>query len=603
MENWSPSPEQLKSVKHLDQVLNRITDAVIALDNNWCYTYVNNKAAQLFDKNPEDIIGEHILTITPSIEATEFFWYLKEAHRTGNAQFVILFDPVGKRWYDNRIYPDTSGVSVYYKDITEKKTMSLQLESVNQKLQETLSRFESLSEVTNDAIYDWNILENDVWGNDNYYKIIAHSSEQTNNFNRFTSLMHPDDLAVGLQILEKAYNNQSTKVINEFRLKTKTGDWSYYLNRQQIFYGPDGTPKRVLGALMDITQQKRIEQQILHEKKLSDTLINSLPGLFYMFNENGSFIRWNDNFLHVTGYTATEMSSLNPLLFVPEEEQSMLASKIQQVFINGSDQVEATLLTKTGNRIPYYFTGSRMIHNSEPCAMGVGFDISEKTNYQRELQELTSHLQRIREDERNHMAREIHDELGQQLTGLNMELSWLLKKVDDKNPELKQKINEAIQTTQNTVRSVRKIIADLRPVMLDELGLPSTLEWQLTEFKNKYALPCELIIDPTFPDLLPTAKIALYRIFQESLTNIIKHANASLVTVRLLKNNEKIIFEITDNGIGFDTTLIKPKQGYGLIGMKERAMMLGGKLDLTTMPDRGTQLSVILPAAQNMLNP
>jgi signal transduction histidine kinase len=139
--------------------------------------------------------------------------------------------------------------------------------------------------------------------------------------------------------------------------------------------------------------------------------------------------------------------------------------------------------------------------------------------------------------------------------------------------------------------------------MLDELGLPSTLEWQLTEFKNKYALPCELIIDPSFPDLLPTAKIALYRIFQESLTNIIKHANASLITVRLLKKNEKIILEITDNGIGFDTTLIKPKQGYGLIGMKERAMMLGGKLDLTTMPDRGTQLSVILPAAQNMLNP
>jgi PAS domain S-box-containing protein len=596
------SPKQYDASHELQQVLNRITDAVIAFDNNWCYTYVNIKAAQLFEKNPDEIIGEHILTITPSIEHSEFYYYLKEALRTGIAQFVVLFDPAGKRWYDNRIYPDTSGVSVYYKDITEKKTMSLQLEDVNQRLQETLNRFECLSEVTNDAIYDWNILENDVWGNDNYYKMIAHSGEHTNNFYRFTALMHPDDLASGSALLENSFKNQLPKIVNEFRIKNKANGWSYYLNRQQIFYNPDGTPQRVLGALMDITQQKIIEQQIIHEKKLSDTLINSLPGLFYMFNDRGSFIRWNDNFLNITGYTAEEMALMNPLLFVPEEEQAILASKIQQVFMNGSDQVEATLLTKSGSRIPYYFTGSRILHNGEPCAMGVGIDISEKINYQRELQELTAYLQRIREDERNHMAREIHDELGQQLTGLKMELSWLLKKVEDKHPEFKQKIKDAIQTTQNTVRSVRKIIADLRPVMLDELGLPSTLEWQITEFKNKYQLPCELIIDPTFPELLPTAKIALYRIFQESLTNIVKHANASHVYIRLFCIDKKIIFEIADNGIGFDNTMVKPKQGYGLIGMKERAMMLGGKLEITTTPDRGTQLSVILPADQNILN-
>ncbi|MFM7710148.1 MAG: PAS domain S-box protein, partial [Ferruginibacter sp.] len=592
-----------KASHHLQQVLNRITDAVIAFDNNWHYTYVNNKAAQLFNQSPEEIIGQHILNITPTIEKSTFYAFLLEAQRTGIAQFVILFDPFEERWYDNRIYPDASGVSVYYKDITEKKTLSLQLEQVNQKLQETLSRFESLSEVTNDAIYDWNILEDDVWGNDNYYKIIAHSSEQTNNFNRFTSLMHPDDLAVGLVLLETAFKKQLPKIINEFRIKNKTEEWSYYLNRQQVFYTADGRAKRILGALMDITEQKRIEQQILHEKKLSDTLINSLPGLFYMFRENGSFIRWNDNFLRVTGYVAEEMASLNPLLFVPEEEQAILASKIQQVFTNGSDQIEATLLTKTGNRIPYYFTGRRIMHNGIPCAMGVGIDISEKINYQQELQALTAHLQRIREEERNHMAREIHDELGQQLTGLNMELSWLLKKVDDKNPELKQKINEAIHTTQNTVRSVRKIIADLRPVMLDELGLPSTLEWQLAEFEKKYTLPYELTIDPAFPDLLPTAKNALYRIFQESLTNIIKHAKASLVSVRLFCHHDQIILEITDNGIGFDINEVKPKQGYGLIGMKERAMMLGGSIDISTIAHQGTQLIVLLPADQNRLIP
>ena len=119
------------------------------------------------------------------------------------------------------------------------------------------------------------------------------------------------------------------------------------------------------------------------------------------------------------------MSTQNPLNFFPEEQRALVESKISNVFSSGFDTVEADLITKSNQRIPYYFTGTYIKYNHEDCMMGVGIDISEKTNTQNKLRELAIHIQNIREEERTTISREIHDELGQQLTGLNMDVVWL----------------------------------------------------------------------------------------------------------------------------------------------------------------------------------
>jgi PAS domain S-box-containing protein len=161
-------------------------------------------------------------------------------------------------------------------------------------------------------------------------------------------------------------------------------------------YNDEGKPYRILGAIQDITEQKKIQEQILHEKEMSDVLINSLPGVFYMFNKTGKYIRWNKNLLEITGYTASEIKNLNALDFVPENERGLLAKKIENVFNFGVDNAEAGLLTKSGKSFPYYFTGIYIKYAGEDCMMGVGIDISEKVKSQKELRDLASQLQIIR---------------------------------------------------------------------------------------------------------------------------------------------------------------------------------------------------------------
>ncbi len=152
-----------------------------------------------------------------------------------------------------------------------------------------------------------------------------------------------------------------------------------------------GKVVKLKGATQDITAQKLSEKKIIDEKELSDNIINSLPGVFYLYDQEGKFLRWNRNFESVTGYTGNEISKMHPIQFFPEDQQELLAEKIGNVFVSGEDNVEADFLLKNGQRVPYYFTGIAIQYNDETCLMGVGIDISEKVNAEKSLQK--SHKQ------------------------------------------------------------------------------------------------------------------------------------------------------------------------------------------------------------------
>ncbi|HYE36751.1 PAS domain S-box protein [Methylocaldum sp.] len=209
------------------------------------------------------------------------------------------------------------------------------------------------------------------------------------------------------------------------------------------------------------------------------------------------------------------------------------------------------------------------------------------------LQHLVAHRENLREEEKKRIAREIHDELGQILTAMKMDISLIRMSFCQNNPELTEKIQTLRTLVDRTVEVVRNISTDLRPSTLD-LGIASALEWLVKEFATRTGIPCVLIkmADISLDEQL---SIAIFRIAQESLTNVAKHANAGRVSVLLACEDDRIRVEIQDDGCGFDVTAKHKHKSFGLLGIQERASALGGEFDIHSVPKKGTRLEVRLP--------
>ena len=225
--------------------------------------------------------------------------------------------------------------------------------------------------------------------------------------------------------------------------------------------------------------------------------------------------------------------------------------------------------------------------------------VEDKTNELQlsnlELRELTARLQRIREEERAAIAREIHDELGQQLTGLKMDLYWIAKRLESGGTEVaRQKLRATTNLLDETIRTVRRIATDLRPSILDDLGLIAAIEWQSQEFEKRAGI--HTVFHSNIPDMdfPPDMAIGIFRICQESLTNVARHASASRVTITLDALEEGVRMTVSDDGTGLDPARMSRKT-LGLIGMKERAIMMGGKLEMGNGESKGFRLSVTVP--------
>jgi signal transduction histidine kinase len=208
------------------------------------------------------------------------------------------------------------------------------------------------------------------------------------------------------------------------------------------------------------------------------------------------------------------------------------------------------------------------------------------------LRRLAAHLISVREEERAHIAREIHDELGQVLTGIKMEVGWLQKRI--KEPLLLEKCDSMAKLIDSTVQTVRKIATGLRPEMLDDMGLVAAVGWQAKEFQKRTGIRCRAKLPPEAKYDLEIST-CLFRIFQEILTNVARHARATRVDVELSVTEDRFNLEVVDNGVGIADSDLNGRKSLGLLGMQERAMLFGGEVGITGTPGQGTRVSVSIP--------
>jgi PAS domain S-box-containing protein len=242
---------------------------------------------------------------------------------------------------------------------------------------ESNERFNLLARATNDIVWDWNLVTGTLWWNDNYSSEFGFPKPSSQpSIAEWSANIHPEDRERVVAGIHQAVARGDDIWTDEYRFLKYDGSEVYVLDRAHMLHDASGKSIRMVGTMLDITNRKGAEQAIVHEKTLSDSIINSLPGILYLYDRDGRFIRWNRNFETATGYTAAQIMSMHPLDFL--DDKVLSRHKIESTFLNGSDEMETNLLTRSGKKIPYFFNGSRITLDGTECLIGMGIDVTER---------------------------------------------------------------------------------------------------------------------------------------------------------------------------------------------------------------------------------
>jgi PAS domain S-box-containing protein len=699
-----------ESEENYRTLVEQASDAIFISDENGKFLTVNSSGVKLSQYSEEELMQMSI-----------YDFFVEEDVKKNPIQFEAL--KAGKTVRSERLMRRKDGlinhVEITAKIMTNGKLLSFVRDiAERKKAEETIKianeRFNLLASVTADMIWDWNLETDEVWWNKTYYNVFG-NSDLSYDIIGWKNIVHPDDRRRVIDGIYKAIHAGEKRWEDEYRCIDPGGNILFIYDRGFVLYNANGKPYRMIGSMVNLTEQKKAEaeikiseekyrtlveqasdailiaddcgnivtvnnsacrllgyneiellrmkisdftteedkkrsvlrfdqlnqgktlvteglikikgdlklnveftakllsdgrllffikdiseriraqNEIINEKELSDSLINNLPGIFYLYDEEGRFLRWNKNFEAVTGYDGDEIKNMHPKDFYDASLHEFVAKRIESVFREKSPGVEALLLTKSKKKIPFYFNSMSINYKSKPCLIGMGMDISSQKKAEEEIRRLASHLQDIREEERKRIGREIHDELGQQLTAIKMDVSWLNKKLPEEPSLIKTKLKNVINLLDSSNLSIRRILNELRPSILEKHGFIESMEWLGVQFTKNTGIPV-IFKSPetelTLPEVIITG---LFRIYQEALNNITKYAQATEVASTLNVEEDLLVFTVEDNGQGFDPNNIVSKKSFGILGMKERIILLGGEFELTSAPGNGTKIYIFLP--------
>ncbi len=382
----------------------------------------------------------------------------------------------------------------------------------------------------------------------------------------------------------------------------------------RIGHDEHGQSRQTHCILHDTTERKRTEESLARERILLRTVIDNLPDVIYVKDTEARKVLSNPADVRAMGL-GSEGEALGKTdweLFPPDLAASFDADD-QSVLQTGTPILdhEVSLVNASGERrwwssskLPLRDTSGQTIG-----IVGIAHDITERKRAEEEqhrlfdqvraaqeqLRELASYLQAGREEERTRIARELHDEFGQMLTALKMDLAWMARRLGPHQLELREKTRSMSDLVSSTIQAVRRVATELRPGLLDDLGLSAAVEWQAQEFRERTGISCELHNGTTDLSLGRDLDTTLFRIFQEALTNVARHAQATQVHVELTQERDSVTLIVRDNGRGITASQLSDPRSLGLTGMRERARAWGGEVTLEGHRGEGTTMCVRIP--------
>ena len=427
----------------------------------------------------------------------------------------------------------------------------------------------------------------------------------------------PDSITTALKVFGEELSREKGEQGDPSRVRTiemegfrKDGSRTWTEAKMSFLRDSTGHLAGVLGVSRDITDRKRAEQALRENEERYRQLFNHAPaGIYEVDFMKQKFVAVNDVMCEYTGYTREEFLSMNPGDILSEEARAIYYERARKLLTG--EQVPAAIEYRIRAKAGREFW---VVLNTRPAyengrvkgATAVVHDITERRKTEdalkrseERLRSLSSELIKGQENYRAQVARELHDELGQSLALLKHRVRSIKKRVPENESSLQRNCDEAIDSVDEIISQIRRLSKELSPSILKDIGISPALRWLGENFTEQYSIPISIDIDEISGLFSEEAQMSLYRISQEALTNIGKHAEASHVTFTVKKNTGSIAFVIEDDGKGFDTAGLKGEErwrkGFGLNLIEERVHLLRASFDVQSLMGKGTRILLTLP--------
>jgi PAS domain S-box-containing protein len=605
---------RLESEERLRSIVQSTGDAIILMDTRGQVAFWNSGAEKIFGYTAEQMLEQPVTRIIPQ--------RFREAHQRGVERVAAagrltlqadMFELIGLR-KDGTEFPlefslaawtakSTLFITGIIRDISDRR----QAESA---LRDSEERFRAIMDNSPALIFIKDLAGRYLQAN-RQFEIISHLSHEDLVGKTDEEVFPPEQAAVfrgndrkvletgaPMRFEESALHDDGlhTSIVVKFPLR----------NAQNRCYA-------LCGIATDITDRKRAEearQQLAKDRLL---LLESTGEGIYGIDRQGRCTFINSAAARMLGslpeaLLGQDMHERIHHSFPDSTTYPRATCRIQKTLEGGKGcKVDDEVYwRKDGTAFPVEYSSFPIIEDNQIIGAVVVFlDITERKRAEQQLtlshdqlRKLTARLESVREEERILIAREIHDELGQALTGVKLELCLLHDQIAEVSPMMRKKLESISTLVDGTIQSVQRIATELRPVVLDQLGLIPAIEWQAHEFQARTGIQCTLDVYLRAVTLSHAGSTAMFRIFQEILTNVARHAQASVVHITLQEQAGSLVLDVRDNGRGVTDAELADPHSLGLVGMRERALLLGGETIFTGSPGTGTAVRVRIPLDQ-----
>lgn len=604
-------------------------DAIYSLDLKGCFTEANAAAIALFGVSTSDLIGEPYI----SFIATD---YLEDSKKrftqitngaSTYAELVFINSARDRVEVSATGCPILSngkiiGIFCIAKNITTRKAIEAQNKQMRQFLDATLENLPTtlfVKEARTLRYVAWNraaeelmgISREEIIGRTDYDLF---SKEEADYF----TCSDRELLSRGesMDVLDEAVHtrHQGVRLMFVRKAPFRMGKALYLLGlcedvterrqaeealKQAHAELEERVKQRTQALRHEIEARKKSEQALLESEEKYRSIFEQAPvGIAHM-GEDGKLNKINQQFCDIVGYSAEELSHLTYLDITHPDDLEKSLDLVRQV--NGREVIstsrEKRYIRKDGSEVWVQVTRSAILDadNEFKYYLGIIEDITQRKQAEAALRELAGYLEAAREDERTRIAREIHDELGGALTAVKFELSVPTHYGDADQNGISQRNRETLKLVDNAIVALRRIMTDLRPSVLDDLGLWSALEWLTTEFQSRMKIQTTFKLKGDEIDVEPNRATSLFRMVQEALNNVAKHAQATAVSIAAAKTGNEITIRIKDNGRGISKGEKSKAKSFGLMGMQERVQAFGGVVKISGRLGEGTTVFIRCP--------
>jgi PAS domain S-box-containing protein len=611
--------------KQVEEAL-RIKDSAIAscinaiklMDLDGTMSYVNSSYLQMYGHTDEsEVLGRSAIEFWESKEkALEIMNIIKEkgswigeltAKRKDGSEFHVQLSAS----MVNDKLGNPACMMCSFIDITDRKKTEDALRTSEERLKLAL-------EASNEGLWDWNVVTGEMYFGPRFVNMLGFKPEEMGaDIDFLENLMHPDDRDSVMTALKEHLYGRTPYHVYEYRIMTKFGEWRWILSRGKVVTrDKKGQPLRFVGTHSDITLRKLAEEKLQNTLHFLQTLMETIPIPIFYTDIEGTFMGCNRAFEKFIGLTKEQIIGKSIYELSPKELAGKYREKDLMLFEQPGVQIyEAAARAADGKKRDIILNKAPFIDSSGKIAglVGVMQDVSEikgaernqKRLYEKLLKEhgqrkmLSKRIMELLEMDRHHVARELHDHVGQALTTLKIDLEMIpcrMRAIDDSMMTI---LENATYKVMQIIKDVKDIAFGLSPTMLDNLGLISALQGLFYDIQKSTTLEIDFFHQDVPKRFNRKKEVAIYRVAQEAIGNVIKHAKAKHIFVNLIKKDKSLMLSVEDDGVGFDPfsdeTLINSQHHLGLLIMRERMNQVDGSFSVESRPKGGTHILAEMP--------